>query len=129
MPPPSSSAAAQLSAPIDLRRVRELFAVPARVAESNFLRREIDNTTRIGVALHDTIDLFNKPLNLSLDKRYVLRPGDSFHWCPHLSVSSLPPAPTSPMRGQLAARADAFVSPPAELERWNHTKRHANSGC
>lgn len=31
----------RLSSPIDLRRVRQLFAKPARVAESNFLRREI----------------------------------------------------------------------------------------
>lgn len=31
----------QQSAPIDLRRVRELFASPVRVAESDFLRREI----------------------------------------------------------------------------------------
>jgi malonyl-CoA O-methyltransferase len=30
-----------MSAPIDLARVRELFSNPARVAESNFLRREI----------------------------------------------------------------------------------------
>jgi malonyl-CoA O-methyltransferase len=36
--PPAS---AKLSAPIDLRRVRELFASPQRVVESDFLRREI----------------------------------------------------------------------------------------
>jgi malonyl-CoA O-methyltransferase len=42
-PVPSSSppARAKLSAPIDLRRVRQLFASPERVAESDFLRREI----------------------------------------------------------------------------------------
>jgi malonyl-CoA O-methyltransferase len=33
----------RLSAPIDLERVRRLFAVPARVAESGFLRREVAN--------------------------------------------------------------------------------------
>jgi malonyl-CoA O-methyltransferase len=32
---------AKLSAPIDLRRVRDLFRAPTRVAESDFLRREI----------------------------------------------------------------------------------------
>ncbi|SNS19694.1 malonyl-CoA O-methyltransferase [Noviherbaspirillum humi] len=36
--PPDST---KFSAPIDLRRVRELFADPARIAESGFLRREI----------------------------------------------------------------------------------------
>jgi malonyl-CoA O-methyltransferase len=51
VPPPSSSAAAQSSAPIDLRRVRELFAVPARVAESNFLRREIAGRMQERLAL------------------------------------------------------------------------------
>jgi malonyl-CoA O-methyltransferase len=51
VPPPSSSAAAQSSAPIDLRRVRELFAAPARVAESNFLRREIAGRMQERLAL------------------------------------------------------------------------------
>jgi malonyl-CoA O-methyltransferase len=37
----SSPAGERFSAPIDLQRVRTLFASPARVAESNFLRREI----------------------------------------------------------------------------------------
>ncbi len=41
MPLPSSSSDSALSAPIDLRRVRQLFAVPDRVAESDFLRREV----------------------------------------------------------------------------------------
>jgi malonyl-CoA O-methyltransferase len=42
-PVPSSppSASAEFSAPIDLRRVRDLFAAPERVTESKFLRREI----------------------------------------------------------------------------------------
>lgn len=35
------SSEAQSSAPIDLRRVRRLFAVPERVADSGFLRREV----------------------------------------------------------------------------------------
>jgi malonyl-CoA O-methyltransferase len=39
--PPFSETNHAMSAPIDLRRVRELFARPARVAESDFLRREI----------------------------------------------------------------------------------------
>jgi len=34
-------ASAKFSAPIDLQRVRELFAAPERVADSDFLRREI----------------------------------------------------------------------------------------
>lgn len=37
----SSSPEQRASAPIDLRRVRQLFAAPERVAESGFLRREI----------------------------------------------------------------------------------------
>lgn len=37
----SNSPDDKLSAPIDLRLVRQLFAVPARVAESDFLRREV----------------------------------------------------------------------------------------
>lgn len=37
----SPSPDAELSAPIDLERVRRLFAKPARIAESDFLRREI----------------------------------------------------------------------------------------
>lgn len=40
-PSPSPSSDNTSSAPIDLRRVRNLFASPQRVAESNFLRREI----------------------------------------------------------------------------------------
>ncbi|MFZ1181310.1 MAG: methyltransferase domain-containing protein [Herbaspirillum sp.] len=38
---PSSDASAKLSAPIDLLLVRRLFSTPARVAESDFLRREV----------------------------------------------------------------------------------------
>lgn len=38
---PSSSIDTGSSGPIDVQRVRKLFALPARVAESNFLRREI----------------------------------------------------------------------------------------
>jgi malonyl-CoA O-methyltransferase len=37
----SSSSDSKFSAPIDLRRVRQLFAAPQRIAESAFLRREI----------------------------------------------------------------------------------------
>ena len=37
----SPSSGARLSAPIDIRRVRALFADPIRVADSDFLRREI----------------------------------------------------------------------------------------
>ena len=37
----SSTPAERSSAPIDLRRVRQMFSSPARVAESGFLRREI----------------------------------------------------------------------------------------
>jgi malonyl-CoA O-methyltransferase len=46
---PSSSA--RLSAPIDLRQVRKLFAVPGRVADSEFLRREI------AVRMHERLAL------------------------------------------------------------------------
>ncbi|ASU37412.1 SAM-dependent methyltransferase [Herbaspirillum sp. meg3] len=38
---PSPNASAKLSAPIDLPLVRRLFSTPARVAESDFLRREV----------------------------------------------------------------------------------------
>jgi len=41
MPLPVPNASAKLSAPIDLPLVRRLFSVPARVAESDFLRREV----------------------------------------------------------------------------------------
>lgn len=41
MPSSSSSPSAGSSSPIDPRRVRTLFAAPGRVAESEFLRREI----------------------------------------------------------------------------------------
>lgn len=39
--PQSSHADSKLSAPIDLQQVRRLFASPARVRESDFLRREV----------------------------------------------------------------------------------------
>ncbi|PUA18229.1 methyltransferase domain-containing protein [Glaciimonas sp. PCH181] len=42
---------AALSAPIDLKRVRELFAEPARVRESEFLRREISTRMHERLAL------------------------------------------------------------------------------
>lgn len=38
---PSSESTLQSSGPIDIRRVRQLFAQPARIAESAFLRREV----------------------------------------------------------------------------------------
>ena len=41
MPPPTTTDEGSKSAPIDLRRVRRLFADPTRVVESDFLRREI----------------------------------------------------------------------------------------
>lgn len=41
MPSIPSSSSADSSSPIDLHRVRQLFAVPERIAESDFLRREI----------------------------------------------------------------------------------------
>lgn len=37
----SPQSSSKMSAPIDLARVRQLFSDPARVAESNFLRREV----------------------------------------------------------------------------------------
>jgi malonyl-CoA O-methyltransferase len=40
-PLPASSPSPDLSAPVDLQRVRTLFAAPARVAEADFLRREV----------------------------------------------------------------------------------------
>lgn len=42
----TTSDGAQLSAPIDLRRVRRLFAKPERIAESGFLRREVAGRMR-----------------------------------------------------------------------------------
>jgi malonyl-CoA O-methyltransferase len=47
--PPSTNA--KFSAPIDLRRVRDLFSLPARVDESDFLRREIANRMHERLAL------------------------------------------------------------------------------
>ena len=41
MPSPPQPSPPSFSAPIDLRRVRQLFSAPAKVAESDFLRREI----------------------------------------------------------------------------------------
>jgi malonyl-CoA O-methyltransferase len=38
---PFSPSDSKFSAPIDLRRVRQLFTVPGRIAESDFLRREV----------------------------------------------------------------------------------------
>lgn len=56
-PPPSSEDAS--SAPIDLRRVRRLFASPQRVTESNFLRREIAGR------MHERLSLVKiKPLRV-----------------------------------------------------------------
>lgn len=46
MPDFPQDPASRLSAPIDLRKVRRLFARPARIAESSFLRREIANRMR-----------------------------------------------------------------------------------
>jgi malonyl-CoA O-methyltransferase len=51
----STAPGAASSAPIDIRRVRELFAAPARIADSDFLRREISGRMheRLGlVKLH-----------------------------------------------------------------------------
>lgn len=48
MPSPSD---AKLSAPIDLRRVRDLFADTSRVHESNFLRREVSSRMQERLAL------------------------------------------------------------------------------
>lgn len=48
MPSPSDS---NLSAPIDLSRVRTLFDDPARIAESNFLRREVASRMHERLAL------------------------------------------------------------------------------
>lgn len=50
-PSPHINNDANLSAPIDLYRVRELFAQPARVRESEFLRREISTRMHERLAL------------------------------------------------------------------------------
>jgi malonyl-CoA O-methyltransferase len=49
LPPPSSDS--KFSAPIDLQRVRRLFTRPARVAASDFLRREIAHRMHERLAL------------------------------------------------------------------------------
>jgi malonyl-CoA O-methyltransferase len=52
--PPSkadSNADSKLSAPIDIQRVRRLFADPAKVRESDFLRREVANRMHERLAL------------------------------------------------------------------------------
>jgi malonyl-CoA O-methyltransferase len=51
VPQPPSLSQAQSSAPIDLRRVRKLFAFPERVADSGFLRREIAKRMQERLAL------------------------------------------------------------------------------
>lgn len=51
MPTNPTSAHAKFSAPIDMRRVRKLFASPDRLAESDFLRREIANR------MHERLEL------------------------------------------------------------------------
>ena len=49
LPPPSASA--KLSAPIDLPLVRRRFGQPQRVAESDFLRREVSARMQERLAL------------------------------------------------------------------------------
>jgi malonyl-CoA O-methyltransferase len=49
LPPPTDDS--KLSAPIDLQRVRRLFAAPERVRESDFLRREVANRMQERLAL------------------------------------------------------------------------------
>ena len=51
MAPTSSPSSADSSSPIDLRRVRKLFAAPERIAESDFLRREIASRMHERLAL------------------------------------------------------------------------------
>lgn len=63
MPPSTSPDSARLSAPIDVLRVRELFVSPARIAESDFLRREIAGR------MFERLDL------VKLDPRRVLDAG------------------------------------------------------
>jgi len=46
VPSPSAIPDSAFSAPIDLRRVRRLFALPARIAASDFLRREVASRMR-----------------------------------------------------------------------------------
>lgn len=46
MPPSNSASAGQPGSPIDLQHVRRLFAIPERIAESDFLRREIAQRMR-----------------------------------------------------------------------------------
>src|SRR5690242_15571906 len=50
-PSSSSSSGASFSAPIDLRRVRRLFGEPERVADSEFLRREVASRMHERLAL------------------------------------------------------------------------------
>lgn len=51
MPLPAPNASAKLSAPIDLPLVRRLFGKPERVAESDFLRREVSARMQERLAL------------------------------------------------------------------------------
>ncbi|HSY30212.1 MAG TPA: methyltransferase domain-containing protein, partial [Burkholderiaceae bacterium] len=53
LPPPTddSSDISGLSAPIDLQRVRRLFAAPEPLRESDFLRREVANRMQERLAL------------------------------------------------------------------------------
>jgi malonyl-CoA O-methyltransferase len=51
VPPSSSTTDSKYSAPIDLRRVRRMFADPARLADSDFLRREVASRMHERLAL------------------------------------------------------------------------------
>ncbi len=63
MPSEYSPSDSRLSAPIDLGRVRTLFADPARVVESSFLRREV------AARMHERLSL------IRIDPEYVLDAG------------------------------------------------------
>jgi hypothetical protein len=68
----SPQSSSKLSAPIDLARVRELFARPARVAPSDFLRREVAER------MHERLSLVKlvpkQVLDAGCGKRPIRRP-------------------------------------------------------
>ena len=74
----------KLSAPIDLDRVRALFADPARVAEADFLRREIasrmfDRLTLVKTAPRQVLDA-GCGTGVDIAELTVIRPGvDPMH--------------------------------------------------
>ncbi|CAL63033.1 Putative S-adenosyl-L-methionine-dependent methyltransferase [Herminiimonas arsenicoxydans] len=102
--PVSSLPDSKLSAPIDLNRVRSLFANPARIVESNFLRREV------AARMHERLAL------VRIAPQYVLDAGcgegadlatlqKHFPEAAMLGLDAAPAMLAAAMQAQMAARS------------------------